>query len=367
MGFYIRKAISVGPFRFNLSTSGVGVSVGVKGLRFGMGPRGNYVHMGRAGLYYRATLPPVQASRKQHADTVDEKGTPAIPVRTHGPMVEIESATATSIVDSSSSELLEELRRKSQTTLFWPFVAFGFGVLTIASWSNRWPTWVTGAILLAGVALTLIAHSRDVLRKTTVVFYDLEAELEAAYERLHAAGGALAACASKWHVAATGQVHDRRYHAGAGQLVNRKATTIQRGAPPHHLKTNVETIAVGIGKQTLHFFPDRVLIYEPSGVGAVGYRQLRASWNTSRFVEAEALPSDAQVIDRTWRYVNKNGTPDRRFKGNTELPVCLYGEIAFSSDTGLNELIQLSKAVVIAEFVAAIEQLSRLTPEENYH
>jgi hypothetical protein len=35
MGFYIRKAISVGPFRFNLSKSGVGVSAGVKGLRFG--------------------------------------------------------------------------------------------------------------------------------------------------------------------------------------------------------------------------------------------------------------------------------------------------------------------------------------------
>src|SRR6266516_2466341 len=58
MGFYLRKSISVGPLRFNLSTSGIGVSAGVKGLRFGVGPRGNYVHMGRGGLYYRATIPP---------------------------------------------------------------------------------------------------------------------------------------------------------------------------------------------------------------------------------------------------------------------------------------------------------------------
>jgi hypothetical protein len=35
MGFYIRKAISVGPFRFNLSKSGIGVSAGIKGLRPG--------------------------------------------------------------------------------------------------------------------------------------------------------------------------------------------------------------------------------------------------------------------------------------------------------------------------------------------
>lgn len=57
MGIYTRKAISVGPFRFNLSKSGVGISVGVKGFRVGMGPRGNYVHMGRGGLYYGKSLP----------------------------------------------------------------------------------------------------------------------------------------------------------------------------------------------------------------------------------------------------------------------------------------------------------------------
>src|ERR1700756_5584528 len=56
MGFYLRKSISAGPFRFKLSGSGLGLSVGVKGFRVGTGPRGNYVHMGRDGLYYRASL-----------------------------------------------------------------------------------------------------------------------------------------------------------------------------------------------------------------------------------------------------------------------------------------------------------------------
>src|SRR5580698_499014 len=56
MPFYLRKTVSAGPFRFNLSNSGVGVSVGVKGLRIGTGPRGHYVHAGRGGLYYRASL-----------------------------------------------------------------------------------------------------------------------------------------------------------------------------------------------------------------------------------------------------------------------------------------------------------------------
>ena len=50
MGFYIRKSINAGPFRFNLSQSGLGVSAGIPGFRVGTGPRGNYVHMGRDGI-----------------------------------------------------------------------------------------------------------------------------------------------------------------------------------------------------------------------------------------------------------------------------------------------------------------------------
>ncbi|WP_247650471.1 DUF4236 domain-containing protein [Brucella sp. 458] len=41
--FYIRKSVSAGPFRFNFSKGGVGVSVGAKGLRIGPGPRGHYI------------------------------------------------------------------------------------------------------------------------------------------------------------------------------------------------------------------------------------------------------------------------------------------------------------------------------------
>lgn len=111
MGFYLRKSISVGPLRFNLSKSGIGVSAGVKGLRIGVGPRGNYVHMGRGGLYYRATLPPSSPPRNPHIQP-DQRATPQISPDTHAPLAEIESADVSQIVDSSSRELLDELNRK---------------------------------------------------------------------------------------------------------------------------------------------------------------------------------------------------------------------------------------------------------------
>jgi len=35
MGFYLRKSLRVGPLRFNLSKSGIGLSAGIKGFRIG--------------------------------------------------------------------------------------------------------------------------------------------------------------------------------------------------------------------------------------------------------------------------------------------------------------------------------------------
>jgi len=57
MGFFLRKSFSLGPIRFNLSKSGVGVSAGVKGARIGLNAKGKkYVNLGRGGIYYRQTL-----------------------------------------------------------------------------------------------------------------------------------------------------------------------------------------------------------------------------------------------------------------------------------------------------------------------
>lgn len=56
MPFYLRKGFRLGPLRFDLSKSGIGVSAGVTGARIGTGPKGSYVHGGRGGPYYRKSL-----------------------------------------------------------------------------------------------------------------------------------------------------------------------------------------------------------------------------------------------------------------------------------------------------------------------
>ncbi len=58
MGFYFRKSVNLGPFRVNLSKSGVGYSVGAGGFRTGRSAGGRkYTSFGLpgTGMGYRKT------------------------------------------------------------------------------------------------------------------------------------------------------------------------------------------------------------------------------------------------------------------------------------------------------------------------
>jgi hypothetical protein len=121
-------------------------------------------------------------------------------------------------------------------------------------------------------------------------------------------------------------------------------------------------LSLGAGRQTLYFLPDRLLVYDSAGIGAISYRTLSLSATRQRFIEEDSVPSDATVVDRTWRYVNKSGGPDRRFAHNPELPICLYDELTFRTASGLNEVFQISRSGLAEGFIAAVRYLAGVTP-----
>jgi hypothetical protein len=259
---------------------------------------------------------------------------------------------------------LNELNIKRKKHRLWPGVIAVFAILLIFLIYKNAPVWSLLVCIIVGAIATILVSIRDQMAKTVVMFYDFDEAMERAYEKLHQAAFNLAQCNKIWHIEAQGDVIDRKYHAGASKLVQRKTTTIQRSQPPY-VKTNIDTIAISVGRQTLHLFPDRILVYDNDGVGAVGYRDLKIEANASRFIEDQGVPSDATIVDRTWKYVNKQGGPDKRFKDNVELPICLYEEIDLTSPTGLNERIQVSKCNVGNLLMEAVAELSSTIPPEH--
>ncbi|WP_434509820.1 DUF4236 domain-containing protein [Desulfitobacterium sp. AusDCA] len=329
MGFYFRKSISFGGVRFNFSKSGIGASVGVKGFRLGTGPRGNYIHIGQGGVYYRAAL-----GRKKDAVNrvlLDRPENPPSDLvqSEHLLFQEIESGDISLIVDSSSQDIVNEINAKRKKFPLWPLALLCVLIPTVGM-----PLALLGGILIYAIV--------DKKRKMTILFYDIEDQSEQEIQQFYNSFEELMNCNMAWHISAQAHVQDRKYHAGANQVVKKTRIKIGYKTPPY-IKTNVMVPTIPVGKQTLYLFPDRVLIYEGKTVGGLVYDSLSVTQREQRFIEDGMVPRDGTVVDHTWRFVNKSGGPDRRFSNNRQLPILMYSEVQFCSDTGLNELIQLSK------------------------
>jgi hypothetical protein len=364
MGFYLRKSVKVGPLRFNLSKSGVGVSAGVRGLRLGTGPRGNYVHMGRHGIYYRATLPSAHTA-PAIPTSIPTQPTPPPPLASEG-LTDIHSGDLADMVDSSSATLLAELNEKQKKLPLWPWVSAAFAIFVLwslnsatAAPANRDAVLVT-ALLIAGAVGTFAAHRYDTLRRSTVLLYDLDDDAGKRYQAVHDAFDVLGTCGGRWHVDAQGKAGDPKYHAGANTLVRRTGISLRTNTPGI-VKTNIAVPAIPAGRNTMYFFPDRLLIFGSSGVGAVPYDALKIEIASTRYIESGSVPGDAKVVGHTWKYVNKNGGPDKRFKNNRQLPIALYEELRFSSASGVNEIVQVSMGGVGQPFAESLTQL-KTTP-----
>ncbi len=355
MGFYLRKSLSVGPFRFNLSKSGIGLSTGIKGFRIGTGPKGNYVHMGRGGIYFRQTLP--SASRPDSGRVL-----PGMPEEQPSTIEfqEIESGSVSQMADSSSAALLEEINSKSKKPLIWPWVlGFSICLLGLIASVNS-PVWVYCLLVpLCAGGLVWAVHA-DKVRKTVVLFYELEPHIGQAFQNLHNAFDELRGCSRMWHIESRGNItttYDWKVNAGASSAVKRKAIAPYAGSPPY-FQCNISIPVLPAGRQRLYFLPDRILVWDTNGVGAVGFDQLEVSAGEQRFIEDGGVPSDARVVDKTWRYVNKKGGPDKRFSDNREIPIVIYDAIVLSSKSGLQELFQASRTGVGSTLNSAVKQMA---------
>lgn len=111
-----------------------------------------------------------------------------------------------------------------------------------------------------------------------------------------------------------------------------------------------------INGEDILIYPGMVLMPRADGAFAlIDLREIKLDFNVMQFVEEESVPSDTQVVGQTWAKVNKNGTPDLRFKANYQIPLCLYGRFVITSPGGVEEEYQFSNASATGEFARAFQ------------
>jgi hypothetical protein len=72
-----------------------------------------------------------------------------------------------------------------------------------------------------------------------------------------------------------------------------------------------------------------------------------------KFLEQESVPGDSQIVGQTWAKSNKDGSRDRRFANNYQIPLVLYASLTLKSESGLWEEFQFSNPERMERFLQA--------------
>ena len=361
LGLTFAKSVRFGAVRFNFSGSGIGMSVGVPGLRIGTGPRGAYISGGAGGFRYRRSLS--APTRRTPFQTRNRESVPTIAERDIAPTItntqEHDALSVLALTDSDSDGLLQSMNEQRRKSPAWPFVA-GLLFLLHFSLTSAMETWPPSVrVALAAVMATIVGwvYWRDKMRKVTVLFFEPDSSTAEHFEALSNALSGAASMHKLNAVVSTSRYADTKYSAGASEGLKFSKATLTLGQGPG-VVANLKVPVVKTGRTTLAFYPDRILAFQGNSVGAIAYGSLSATEVRRRYVEDESVPGDAKVLEHTWQYVNRSGGPDRRFKNNRQLPVCAYTQLNLSTQSGLDIRLMGSRENGFAPVAAALLQMT---------
>jgi hypothetical protein len=103
----------------------------------------------------------------------------------------------------------------------------------------------------------------------------------------------------------------------------------------------------------LYIYPGFVLLHISADTFAlVDVSEVEIESGIAAFVEEEAVPADARIVRQAWKKANKDGSPDRRFANNYQIPAVEYGRLTITSPSDLHEEYMLSNFGAVAQFVS---------------
>ncbi|WP_238899548.1 DUF4236 domain-containing protein [Clostridium sp. YIM B02500] len=340
MGFKFRKSVNLGGgFRINISKSGVGYSWGFPGYRISSTAKGSIretfsIH--GTGISY--TEESKNHSPRQHIPEIKIK-------QMSGPYINIDSAPIENFQNVDYSELTQGIEQIMCNNKFHKNIMLALWCCFAVSFFARQP--IIPVLVCIALILKSTFHTNAKIDLQYIIDNDKMKEYVKKMKKLKD----LNYCHGKWQVTQYAHVtgYQRKYNSGVTRSINRQSFKLIE-KKPSFLTSNVDVIQLVLEKEILLFLPDKILILKDNNVGVISYNSLSIDFDTVNFVESEGVPKDSQILYYTWQYVNKNGSPDRRFNNNRELPVCLYYNVYITSTEGLNINLQFSNEIAIKDF-----------------
>ncbi len=377
MSWRFRRSFKVIPgLKLNLSKSGLSLSIGGAPFTLNVGRKGAYTtsSIPGTGLSFRQRVSgKSDASRSWPPSPVITRVLPQVPrpelhsSRPGGPIQEIRSASS----DILTSKSLVDLKELIQTT---HEEREGIRADLIRAKDQedgarpRYLSWEQGWLLkrllrksflrrkeMADMASAKIEELEEQLQLTSVnTFAELSDEQSQRYIRMRDDFSKLAGCGAIWDLTSQETVDNARERTSVGVRISRKLVKFSLGSSELiQWEQEVPHLENANGGD-LYLYPGFILYRGPENAFAViAYHDLEVTAVGFRCQSDEEVPSDAKIVGRTWVKVNKDGTPDRRFVNNREIPIAFYGELTLKTEAGLWESYQFSNPEALERFVTS--------------
>lgn len=357
-----RKAKLFPGVYLNFSKSGISTTIGVPGASINLGKQGAYLNTGitGTGIYDRQKI------------GGGKKGKQTTPLTDQGTPVETYSNEEIGIIKTDQAEAtttkgLQELKK----TLLDCYLERNDLKKVIIKAKNKLTfatvLMVFSYILIFGFFIKWFKESRkdkkeyleDVKKQLDNCFVNIDMDVDEQFDKKYLAllenYKTLLSCEKIWDITSSVAVDQKTTRSAASTAVTRRPVKFGFGNIDI-IKSKYDALHFeNANGGDLYIYPAFVAIVDAQKkFGLVDIRELDFNFHGQRFLEEEGVPKDAAVVDKTWAKVNKNGTPDKRFKDNYEIPICQYGEIELTSTTGLNEAYSLSSYEKSEKFAQAM-------------
>ena len=207
-------------------------------------------------------------------------------------------------------------------------------------------------------ATAKVAEFEEQLLLTTVATHvEIEKEQAEPYFRMRDDFARLCECAAIWDVKshqATDRFHER---TTATMRVNRQRVTFSLdGSDLIQWEQKVPHLRNSKGGD-LFLYPGFILYRAArEAFSVIDYHDANGEAASVSFQEEEAVPADSKVIGQTWAKANKDGSRDRRFTNNYQIPIALYACLTLKSESGLWEEFQFSNPERLVRFLESFNR-----------
>ena len=371
MAWGFKRRIRIIPgVHLNLSKSGISTSIGIRGANVTLGKTGAYLNTGipGTGIYHRQKLSGDKLAYEKNQFVPVEHSEQHIYAEKEIISADVQEITSQDMQGIKDSILLahqqrielnrdlQKVRSKLSSTKFKLTISYLllYG-LVINSIPKRFKAYISAQKLAISELEYQIKNCFVDLK------IDFDEEFDLKYKKLVLAFKNLCNSYKIWDVTSASLQDTIKSRSSAGTLVDKKEVRFGFKKLPD-IKYDFDAMFFkNANGADLYFYPNFIVMFSSKQKFAiVGFEELDFYHRSVRFTETGKIPKDSRVIDKTWAKVNKNGTPDKRFKGNYQIPVVKYGEIQLSTDTGVNEEYEFSNYEFSEDFAIAFKDYQNL-------